>query len=448
MVTTHYKRLHQKLEALYSTPCHLSQDLHGWDLSGLRDEIQRLEKQFIRASKEVHQAGQMTPQMLKYKPIKRLTACIAETLGKGLDTIEIAPTVRQNFRDDVYVFSGLKAFHALKEASTLLKDENGKLKDWKDFKKDILKVNEKYNTRHLQAEYNHAKSVMQNAEDYERFQANKAHNNLRYIAVMDGLTRPAHADMHDTIRPVDDDFWAMNMPPNGWNCRCRVLEVPKSFRDETPYDEAIERSRKAMQGDPMFRGNPYKDGAVFPKNHPYYGESPNGKSAQRLSRILQEQATEKAEKVTDGWTIYETERGAIRIHSRHGKNERKENLEIAKVLANKHGYEIDLLPKSDRAISCDAYNKTLHRYEEYKTNLTPTITSIDNLLRKGAKQAPNIVLRVMSDIPLGMIQDAIKDRVNRSTIETITLLIGYKTRTYTRDEILKDGFIIQQGDLK
>ncbi len=48
---------------------------------------------------------------------------------------------------------------------------------------------------------------------------------LRYTAVQDSLTRPEHAAWHGTILPVDDPWWKTHYPPNGWECRCRVIQL-------------------------------------------------------------------------------------------------------------------------------------------------------------------------------------------------------------------------------
>ena len=50
---------------------------------------------------------------------------------------------------------------------------------------------------------------------------------FRYVAVMDRLTRPAHARLHGTTIPKTDPFWNRNYPPNGWNCRCQVQVLTK-----------------------------------------------------------------------------------------------------------------------------------------------------------------------------------------------------------------------------
>ncbi len=48
---------------------------------------------------------------------------------------------------------------------------------------------------------------------------------LRYSAVMDGRTRPQHRAWHDIVLPVDHPWWRTHFPPNGWNCRCTVVQM-------------------------------------------------------------------------------------------------------------------------------------------------------------------------------------------------------------------------------
>lgn len=48
---------------------------------------------------------------------------------------------------------------------------------------------------------------------------------LRYVAVLDGRTRPQHRAWHGTVLPVDHPFWETHYPPNGWGCRCLVMQL-------------------------------------------------------------------------------------------------------------------------------------------------------------------------------------------------------------------------------
>lgn len=48
---------------------------------------------------------------------------------------------------------------------------------------------------------------------------------LRYSAISDSRTRPAHLRLDGVIRPVGDEWWREHMPPNGHNCRCSVVSL-------------------------------------------------------------------------------------------------------------------------------------------------------------------------------------------------------------------------------
>jgi SPP1 gp7 family putative phage head morphogenesis protein len=54
---------------------------------------------------------------------------------------------------------------------------------------------------------------------------------LMYSAVLDDRTRETHRALHGIIRPVDDKFWNTNMPPNGYNCRCTVIQLSVAQAD-------------------------------------------------------------------------------------------------------------------------------------------------------------------------------------------------------------------------
>lgn len=49
----------------------------------------------------------------------------------------------------------------------------------------------------------------------------------QYVAILDGRVRDEHARLHNKIFHYQDPFWKMYYPPNGWNCRCRVVSISK-----------------------------------------------------------------------------------------------------------------------------------------------------------------------------------------------------------------------------
>ncbi len=82
--------------------------------------------------------------------------------------------------------------------------------------------------------------------------------NLKYEAVDDEFSRPDHARLNGTVKPINDPFWNRNYPPNGWGCRCTVTQT----------DEAVTAS-PAGGADAGFKFNPGKDRKLFDDDNGY-----------------------------------------------------------------------------------------------------------------------------------------------------------------------------------
>lgn len=150
-----------------------------------------------------------------------------------------------------------------------------------------------------------------------------------------------------------------------------------------------------------------------------------------------------------GFTTVPTERGAVRVHTLHGKNERRANVETAAYLAEKHGYEIDLLPNLENQKSADAYNRTLGKEQEFKDVMRPTNGSIQQQLRNASKQADSIVLNLKEEVPMEALRQALNDRVRRrENITDVTIIMGGKDVTYSRAQMIADDFQIKRDDFK
>ena len=47
----------------------------------------------------------------------------------------------------------------------------------------------------------------------------------KYVAILDGRTRPQHRAMNGKVFRYDDPIWQYLYPPNGWGCRCRIIAL-------------------------------------------------------------------------------------------------------------------------------------------------------------------------------------------------------------------------------
>lgn len=88
-------------------------------------------------------------------------------------------------------------------------------------------------------------------------QAKEGRPYLLYSAVLDSRTRPDHARWNGTILPVDDPWWHTHYPPNGWYCRCQVIQLSQRDLDrrgwqvsEPPTVQMVSRSIR-VRGEPV-----------------------------------------------------------------------------------------------------------------------------------------------------------------------------------------------------
>ena len=195
----------------------------------------------------------------------------AEILDSAFDQTKMSETLRSRLRSSDWVFSGMKTFHELNEAFPSLLDETGVLTPFERFLNDVRSIDRTYNSNYLRAEYNFVTASAQMAAKWEEFQSDGDRYNLQYRTQRDGRVRPEHAALDGVTLPPADPFWLDFYPPNGWNCRCDVVQVRKSKYPQTDHDEAVARGEGALQKDTkrMFRFNPGIERSTVPAYNPY-----------------------------------------------------------------------------------------------------------------------------------------------------------------------------------
>jgi len=62
----------------------------------------------------------------------------------------------------------------------------------------------------------------------EMEQTAETHPFWMYVAILDGKTRPSHRALHGQVFRHDDPIWSAIFPPNGFNCRCRVVALTEA----------------------------------------------------------------------------------------------------------------------------------------------------------------------------------------------------------------------------
>lgn len=195
----------------------------------------------------------------------------AGVLDSGFRQVEMSETMRRRLTRSDYIFSGIKTFHELHEAFPSLLDENGDWKPFERFLNDVRKIDSTYNRNYLRAEYNFVQSSAEAAARWERFMEDGDRYNLQYRTAGDSRVRPEHKELHGVTLPMSDPFWEEYYPPNGWNCRCSVVQVRKSKYPVTPHDEAMALGELATEKDTkgFFHFNAGIQQKTMPDYNPY-----------------------------------------------------------------------------------------------------------------------------------------------------------------------------------
>lgn len=213
----------------------------------------------------------------------------AAVLDGAFAKVQMSESMRSSLQKSDWMFSGLKTFHELHEAFPSLIDEKGERKPFERFYNDVQKVDETYNRNYLRAEFNFATASAEMAARWEEFERDGDRYFLQYRTVgddrvrgvIDPFSRYAEKSklmrvLHGVTLPVGHPFWDSHFPPNGWNCRCDVMQVRKSSHEATSEDALskritalnTEQERQKTKRE-MFRFNPGKQKKVFPDYHPY-----------------------------------------------------------------------------------------------------------------------------------------------------------------------------------
>jgi len=302
----------------------------------------------------------------------------------------------QSLRDNVYVFSAFKTEKELRMMTELLTTSDGKPKSKAKFISETLALHKEYDVHFLNAEYDNAIKSAQSAAQWVRIQEDKkALPYLRYSTVHDSRVRLEHKALDGVTLPVDDDFWNTYFPPNGWGCRCDVIQVDRG---------KLTDKSKIVPPDmlPMFKNNVGKEGIVFPEKHPYYETSIATKN--KIHSFVKQNVPYKQMELK--YEQFKTKKdNTYHVANTHVGDERKPNIAIAEMLSDK-GHDVKLLHNNitDRSFfeKVMPQNALFPKHPdatidgntfEFKTNGSGRTETLKSEIFKAFKQAPNVLVR-------------------------------------------------------
>lgn len=243
---------------------------------------------FRKAAEHIHQKQDFNADMMADDPVRQLTAETNRVLSYAI-TEDVPDKLKQSLEQDIFIFSGFKTYHQLREVSAMLQDENGGYKPFEKFYQDVLKIHNTYNKNYLQAEYNFAVQSTQMAVKWRDFERDGERYLIQYRTAGDDKVRAEHAALHNVTLPVNDPFWDNYLPPLGWNCRCTAVQVLRNKYPISNSKDAIMVAEMATSEpkQKIFRFNPGKTETIFPPKHPYYKAPKEQKKV--VEKILSEE---------------------------------------------------------------------------------------------------------------------------------------------------------------
>lgn len=162
------------------------------------------------------------------------------------------------------VFSAFRTHRMQKDIAAQMIDDDGQVKPFQKFVRDVSPYIEHRNRAWLQTEYDTAIIRAHNAAEWKMFEQEKdVFPNLEWIQSTSPDPGADHMIYWGTIRPVDDPFWSEHKPGDRWNCKCKLRQTDKNA---TAVPESDGKS------DPMrgLESNPAKSEELFSDKHPYY----------------------------------------------------------------------------------------------------------------------------------------------------------------------------------
>jgi Phage Mu protein F like protein/Protein of unknown function (DUF935) len=172
----------------------------------------------------------------------------------------------KEIQQNIWVFSVFKSYENAIELTDALTDDNGKIRNWRDYRDIASQILEKYNVEYLRTERETALGVANMAQNWKNIEHNFGEKAmLQYLTVGDARVRECHKKLDGVTLPADHEFWKEFYPLNGWRCRCSVKVVEDDATQTPDYYMPTEK-----EVPPSFRFNAGQNNRLFGEKHAYF----------------------------------------------------------------------------------------------------------------------------------------------------------------------------------
>lgn len=386
---------------------------------------------FDAAISWVYNQKEYGAEMLEQEPgmnlIRETGNILTDAFNQGVESGVLPPEMESKLRESVFVFSACKTHQELTEVSSLLRTTEGKVKPFEQFSRDVASVHASYNVHYLKAEYQFAVTSAQMAAKWADVERDGERYNLQYRTADDENVREAHRVLHNTTLPVIDPFWDKYYPPNGWGCRCNIVQVRKSKYETSDSEQAMAdgfAATRQMSGGvdkgAIFRFNPGKSREVFPPKHPYCKMAPDDKTRVKavVEKIVATQHMVDLTQIISGKAITESDfKNIMTVYAE-------------KYNANYNGGLLDIVVKRNGS-SFMSNGRYIHKPGNILTLHNHNFTISKDVVFNPYRESKDAFNSILKGKPLTFTQEYAMESIWHETL--YAKAVGWKDRTLRND---------------
>jgi len=380
--------------------CHAHHQLDFNPVSMLRDLLRRAARTFYtrKDTTSINQSISLKEYETLFEAVESYAGDNKIDLANYSDT---RASTLLRIRTNLTTFVAFKNYQRSADMISALVDDKGNIRNFAAYEREVIRLGETYHKAWLKAEYNTVVASAQTAAQWADYQTTKdIYPYLVYKTQDDSRVRMAHRGLHNVAKPIDDEFWDQYYPPNGWQCRCYVLQS----RSDSGYTTDPTFLPDDKSHPPAFRSNPGKTGKIWTKDHPYFDVTLKVKD--KIMQTRNEMMNDK--------TFYDSIDGVDVHYSNYSNKSFEKELSMARQLKLLTGNNITMLSQiTKKGVTAPDYligNDTIAEYKEFTTSNFDTIyhtiskDAIRQLINSDFKSKKKvIIIRISKDVDVSRI---------------------------------------------
>lgn len=191
-------------------------------------------------------------------------------------------------KNDADVFAAFRTHRMQNDIASQLLDEDGRLKEFRQFREDAESVIGTYNNHWLRTEYDTAVLRARYAADWKRFSRNAdILPNLKWMPTTSADPDVFHMEYWRVglTLPKTHPFWKSHHPHDRWGCKCDLEETDEPVTGTIPEVD--------YRPSPGLDSNPGLEPELFSHTHPYYEKAYPG-AEKAVEKVINDRNNPKA----------------------------------------------------------------------------------------------------------------------------------------------------------